>query len=92
MKDWVLALPHHRFFSSAMPSVKPSPDQNSMVALLLSTQVMRLSKSFWLQCGGICRTIVWVTAVGLDKLHALSVELLELLKGDMQYIICGSEG
>jgi hypothetical protein len=33
-----------------------------------------------------------LTAVGLDKLHALSVELLELLKENMPYRTGGPEG
>ncbi len=33
-----------------------------------------------------------LTAVGLDKLHALSVELLDLLKENMPYRTDGAEG
>ena len=33
-----------------------------------------------------------LTAVGLDKLHALSVELLEVLKENMPYRTGGPEG
>ena len=33
-----------------------------------------------------------LTAVGLEKLHALSVELLEVLKENMPYRTCGPEG
>jgi hypothetical protein len=59
------------------PSVKPSPDQNCMVLLPLSTQVNEIIEV-------LLAALRWdmqqrrfgLTAVGLDKLHALSVELL----------------